>query len=181
MKRKFVFRSWIIISLLISCSNRNPKAGSSNYSDSSQKNYSHENIKYSANIATKSEKMENDSMSHYDAYQFTNDTLVQEAYINYVNPKQVKFLIRTKNIRNSHKCEYTGTAMVANGEGTAQGSDELNNDELYGVYEYFTKGPPFFTIDIEFKRGKRMTVATEDDKIFALLIARCLRKEPFGE
>jgi hypothetical protein len=53
---------------------------------------------------------------------------------------------------------------MAQGEGTAQGSDELNNEELYGVYEYFTKGHPYFTLDIEFKRGERMTVFTKDDK-----------------
>jgi len=40
----------------------------------------------------------------------------------------------------------------------------LNDDELYGVYEYFTKGHPFFTIDVEFKRGKRMTIFIKDDK-----------------
>jgi hypothetical protein len=105
-----------------------------------------------------------DTLSTYDLYQFSNDKLVQEAYIKYLTPREIKFIVRAKNKISANTCEYTGTAMMANGEGTAQGSDELRDDELYGVYEYFTKGHPFFTLDIEFKRGKRMTISTKDDK-----------------
>lgn len=171
---KYNFRFWhcIIFSIVVSCSNnKNQKMDSANYADSSQKNHVQENKQDTVKTAPKTDKMENDSLSNYDVYQFTNDTLVQEAYINYVTPKQLKFVVRTKNKMNAHKCEYSGIAMMADGEGTAQGSDELNNDELYGVYEYFTKGHPFFTIDVEFKRGKRIIIFTKDDK--ALCKADC--------
>jgi hypothetical protein len=52
---------------------------------------------------------------------------------------------------------------MADGERTSQEIDELNDDELYGVYEYFTKGRPVLTINVEFKRGRRMSAFTKDD------------------
>ncbi len=109
-------------------------------------------------------KLEHDSLSNYDHYQFMNDTFIQDAYIKYVAPRQIKFLVKTKNKLSAHECEYSGMAMMSNGEGIAQGSDELHDDELYGMFEYFTKDHLLFTIDVEFKRGKRITVFTKDDK-----------------
>lgn len=165
MKCKLGFVCCLIAFLMAACTNnKNQHLNSTNQPDSSQANYLEEKKQDTVIAIAKNDKMENDSLSNYDAYQFTNDTLVQDVYISYIAPKQIKFLVRTKNRISLHKCEYSSTAMMANGEGTAQGSDELNDDELYGVYEYFTKGHPFFTIDVEFKRGKRMTVFTKDDK-----------------
>ena len=113
---------------------------------------------------SKKDKIEKDSLNLYDVYQFVDDTLNQRVYIYYITPRQIKFLARTNNKITHHKCEYYGTAFMSNGEGTGQGSDELNNDELYGVYEYFTDKHPFITIDVEFKRGKRLTIFTKDIK-----------------
>jgi hypothetical protein len=134
-----------------------------NNTDSSPQNHFESKKEDTVNFA-KTIEVDSDSLSNYDAYEFNNDTLVQDVFVNYLKPRQIKFLIRTKNKLNKSECEYSGMAMMAQGEGTAQGSDELNNEELYGVYEYFTKGHPYFTLDIEFKRGERMTVFTKDDK-----------------
>ncbi|HTS46124.1 MAG TPA: hypothetical protein VMH01_17125 [Puia sp.] len=132
--------------------------------DSSESNNLNEKKLDTTKDDPQNDTVRNDSLNNYDVYQFVDDTLSQEVYINYVTPKQIKFLARTKNKITSHKCEYFGTALMANGEGTGQGSDELNNDELYGVYEYFTNKHPFFTIDVEFKRGKRLTIFSKDLK-----------------
>ena len=163
MKCKFGFVCCLTVFLIAACNN-SQHSNNTNHSDSSQANHLEEKKQDTVKTIAKTDKMENDSLSNYDAYQFTNDTLVQDVYINYVAPKQIKFLVKTKNKASSHECQYSGIAMMANGEGTAQGSDELKDDELYGVYEYFTKGHPFFTIDVEFKRGKRMTIFTKEDK-----------------
>lgn len=164
MKYKFGFWLCMIFSLVISCNNNQNQRMENAYSDSSTRNHSEEKKHDTVVTSAKTNTAESDSLSNYDIYHFTNDTLVQEVYINYQTPKQIIFLVKTQNKISLHRCEYSGTAMMANGEGTAQGSDELNDDELYGVYEYFTKGHPFFTIDVEFKRGKRVTILTKDDK-----------------
>jgi len=109
-------------------------------------------------------QLQTDSLGNYDFYQFENDTLLQSAYIRYVSPRKIQFLVRTKNKKSLNTCEYSDSARMASGEGTAQGSDELNDDELYGVYEYFTDKKAFFTIDVEFKRGMRMTIFAKADK-----------------
>jgi hypothetical protein len=106
-----------------------------------------------------------DSSEYYDLYSFTNDTIVKTVYIKYVTSKKIMFLLNSKNKIAGNNCEYSGIAYMTNNNGTAQGSDELNDDELYGVYEYFTKGHPFFTIDVEFKRGKRLSIFTKDDSL----------------
>lgn len=161
MKYKFGFPICIIIFLLMGCANNiNQKI---NNTDSSRQNHFESKKEDTVNFA-KTIEVDSDSLSNYDAYEFNNDTLVQDVFVNYLKPRQIKFLIRTKNKLNKSECEYSGMAMMAQGEGTAQGSDELNKEELYGVYEYFTKGHPYFTLDIEFKRGERMTVFTKDDK-----------------
>ena len=165
MKYKFGILCCLIVFLITRCSdNKSQNLNYPNHSDSLQGNHLGKKKQDGVNKSAKNNKMKNDSLSNFDFYQFTNDTLVQQVYINYLTPKQIKFLVRTKNKISSHNCEYSGTANMANGEGSAQGSDELNDDELYGVYEYFTKGHPLITIDIEFKRGKRMTIFTKEDK-----------------
>lgn len=108
--------------------------------------------------------LEKDSLSNYDHYQFVNDTFIQDAYIKYFAPRQIKIFVKTKNKLSAHECEYAGMAMMSNLEGTAQGRDELHDNELYDVFEFFTTVYPFFTFDIEFDRGKRMTVLTKYDK-----------------
>ena len=110
-----------------------------------------------------------DSLKDYDFYRFENDTLIQSAYVRYMSPRKIRFLVKTKNKKSSNTCEYSDSAKMASGEGTGEGSDELNNDELYGVYEYFTNRKAFLTIDIEFRRGKRMTVFTKADTGFCKL------------
>ena len=165
MKYKLGFWFYIIFSLVISCSNNeNLKMDSTNYSDSSQRRNLEEKKQGTDLTAIKTDNVKNDSLSNYDVYQFTNDTLIQELYVNYLSARKIKFVIKTRNKIRLRDCEYSGTAIMANGEGTAQGSDDLKDDELYGVYEYFTKEHPFFTIDIEFKRGKRGTIFTKDYK-----------------
>jgi hypothetical protein len=161
------FRSgfvYCLITFLAACNNNGQRSNGADHSDSSQANQLKEKKQDTGKAEVKTDKMKSDSLSSYDAYQLTNDTLVQDVYINYVTPKRVKFTVKTKNRITSRECQYSGTAMMADAEGTAQGSDELNEEELYGVYEYFTKGHPFFTIDVEFKRGKRLTIFTKEDK-----------------
>jgi hypothetical protein len=99
----------------------------------------------------------------YDYYEFENDTLLQSGYIHYLAPRKIKFFVRTRNKISTNMCEFSDIARMADGEGTAQGNDGLNNDELYGEYEYFTNKYPFFTIGVEFKRGKRMTIYLNAD------------------
>jgi hypothetical protein len=108
-------------------------------------------------------KMKNDSITinDFDLYHFENDSLLQSAYVLYSSPREIRFIIKVKNKKSLDTCEYSGTAKMVSGEATAQGNDEMNNDELYGVYEYFTERNPIFTIGVEFKRGKRMTIFTK--------------------
>jgi hypothetical protein len=163
MKWKFGFILLFNCFLIVECNN--------NHSDSSRTNNFKAKKEDTVKTTVKTDNMEKDSLRSYDTYQFSNDTLVQDVYISYIAPNEIKFLVKTTNKTSLHKCEYSGVAIMANGEGTAQGSDELKDDELYGVYEYFTKQHPFFTIDIEFKRGNRMTIFTKDDK--AMCAADC--------
>jgi len=116
MKCNFGFLYCLIAFWTIGCAN-NKSLKLNDTDSSSQKTYLKENER---DTVTTTIKMENDLLSNYDVYRFTNDTLLQEAYINYITPKQIKFLVRTKNKMSSHKCEYSGIAMMANGEGTAQ-------------------------------------------------------------
>jgi len=167
MEYKFAFVFCLIVFLTGGCvNNKKQHIDKIIHSDSDQANHVRQKNQYVVKPVTKTDKIENDSLNNYDVYKFTNDTLAQEVYVSYITAKQIKFLVRVKNKISLNTCEYSGKAMMANDEGTAQGNDESNDDELYGVFEYFTQGHPFFTIDIEFKRGKRMTIFTKDDKIF---------------
>jgi len=153
---------WLIIFLIAGFTdNKSQQLNSGNHNVASQINSVEKKLD-TLNKIEKDSLEKSDSLRSFDVYQFTNDTLVQEVYISYVGTKQIRFLIRIINKISAHNCEYAGFAIMTNGEGTAQGRDELNNDELYGVYEYFSKGHPFFTINVEFMRGKRMTVLTKD-------------------
>jgi len=161
MIHKFGF---LLLFGLISCVNNNSNGKSEDsIAVSLQRSQSAVKVQDTTNSVKRADQSQIDSLENYDFYQFENDTLLQSAYIRYMSPRKIKFLVRTKNKRSLNTCEYSDIAKMANGEGTAQGNDELNDDELYGVYEYFTDKKMFFTIDIEFKRGKRMTVFTKTD------------------
>lgn len=164
MKYKFAFYLFIFIPLIICCSNQSKKMVNPNFLDSSNGENLDSKKQDTAIMLSKTRNKNEDSLKLYDYYQFTDDTLIQKVFVNYITPRVIKFIVRTQNKKSTNECEYSGIAMMAGNEGTAQGSDELNNDELYGVYEYFTKGQPFFTIEIEFKRGKRLTIFTKSDK-----------------
>ena len=135
-----------------------------NYFDSSKEKNLESKKQGTVIIPAKTSNKNEDSLKYYDFYKFIDDTLIQNVFVNYITPRVIKFIVRTQNKKSTNECEYSGIAMMAGSEGTAQGSDELNNGELYGVYEYFTKGHPFFTIEIEFERGKRLTIFTKGDK-----------------
>jgi hypothetical protein len=165
--------SFLLPLVITGCVNNYKDQRSNNdiHIDSLQKAGATVNVGDTIDAFNKTNLLNRDSMSlkDYDFYQFENDIVLQSFYIHYLKPREILFIIRTKNKKSLNECEYSDTARMASGEGTAQGSDELNGDELYGVYEYFTKKKNFFTIDVEFNRGKRMTAFTKSDTVLCKL------------
>lgn len=115
---------------------------------------------------TNGQVLDSSQLKEFDVYKFENDSIIQYAFIHYLTPRRIVFELQTTNKKNQETCNLSDTATRGEIDNAAGYTDELNNDEMYGAFEFsFDRGEVHTYIGIEPSRGKRLSVQTGLDSL----------------
>lgn len=95
-----------------------------------------------------------------DTYKWENDSLLQMAYIHYLEPTKIAFVLRSfdKIRQKTRVARGTATLPYALGSNPDTYDDELDRNEPYPVYEFSSQRDKLYIdIGVEPSRGKRMS------------------------
>jgi hypothetical protein len=138
----------------------------------SEAQHSENKAKDTVSAKTQTPKSYDSLMNMSDLYEYENDTILQQAYVHYLSPVKINFLLRVTNKRNSKVCEVSDTGVLAYYPSDPDAlDDELAGGELYPAYQFgHEKGASYIYVSVEPSRGKRLIIQASPDYKKACLI-----------